>query len=303
VVGGGGFIGSALSEKLDVLNARVVSLVRSGKEGRKSLPNVTTIKADIREYASLKKALADYSFDYVFNLGGYVDHSSYLEGGRGVLDTHYLGVLNLLNLVFTTSLKKFVQIGSSDEYGNGLPPQREDQREAPISSYSAAKVGVTHLIQALSKTENFPGVIVRLFLVYGPGQGYQRFLPQIIKGCLEERIFPTSSGEQLRDFCYIEDIVEGLLLSAVKSKAVGQVINVASGQPITIRAVIEKIVKFLGSGQPNFGVYPYRPSENMELYADISLAKRLLGWNPETNIEEGLKKTVEYYRNLISGGQ
>ncbi|NQV15319.1 NAD(P)-dependent oxidoreductase, partial [bacterium] len=75
------------------------------------------------------------------------------------------------------------------------------------------------------------------------------------------------------------------------------------GQPIAIRDVIEKVVKLVGSGRPNFGAYPYRPGENMGLYADISLAKNVLDWKPQTNLEEGLKKTVEYYRNSISGGQ
>ncbi len=302
VVGGGGFIGSALSKKLNTLKAHVISLIYNGTKKRESLPNVTTIVADIREHTSLKKALANYSFDYIFNLGGYIDHSPYLEGGRNVIDVHYTGMLNLLNQVFTPSLNKFVQIGSSEEYGSGLAPQNEQLRESPISPYSAAKAGATHLIQTLSRTEGFPGVVVRLFLVYGPGQKQQRFLPQIIKGCLEGRKFPTSSGEQLRDFCYIEDVVEGLLLSALKPEAVGCVINIASGRPVSIRSVIEKVVELVGRGQPVFGTYPYRSGENMELYADISLAKSLLNWYPKTNLEEGLKRTVEYYRNSVSGG-
>lgn len=302
MVGGGGFIGTALSKKLNSLGAHVISLVCSGTKKREFLPNVTTIAVDIREHTSLMKALANYSFNYVFNLGGYIDHSPYLKGGRSVIDAHYTGMLNLLDYVFAPSLKKFVQIGSSDEYGNGRFPQSEKLREAPISPYSAAKVGATHLIQALSKTEDFPGVVARLFLVYGPGQDDRRFLPQIIKGCLSGRAFPTSPGEQLRDFCYIDDVVNGLILAALKPKAVGHVINIASGQPVTIRSIIEKVVKFIGTGQPNFGAHPYRVGENMELYADISLAQSLLDWKPQTSLEEGLKSTVEYYRNLISGG-
>ncbi len=301
VVGGGGFIGSALSKKLNTLGARIISLVCSGTKKRESLPNVTTIAADIREHMFLKKALANYSFDYVFNLGGYIDHSPYLQGGRDVVNAHYTGMLNLLDYVFTPSLKKFVQIGSSDEYGNGLSPQSENLREAPISPYSAAKVGATHLIQALSRTECLPGVVVRLFLVYGPGQDDRRFLPQIIKGCLDGRTFPTSYGEQLRDFCYIEDVVEGLILAAVKPKAVGHVINIASGQPVTIRSVIEKVVELIGNGYPDFGAYPYRSGENMKLYADVSLAHDLLGWRATTSLEDGLKKTMSWYAQRFKG--
>ncbi len=303
VAGGGGFIGSALVRKLILLGADVVSLVRNEAKKRESLPNMTTIVADLRDSVALKKALAGYSFEYVFNAAGYINHSPYLDGGRNVIDAHYVGTLNLLDHVYHSGLRRFVHIGSSDEYGLVAAPQKEDLREAPIAPYSAAKAGVTHLIQTLARTESFPGVVARLFLAYGPGQDRSRFLPQIIGGCLENRTFATSSGEQLRDFCYIEDIVEGLILCAVKEKAVGHVINIASGEPVSIRSVIEKVVELIGKGRADFGGYPYRPCENMELYADISLAKSLLDWKPQINLEEGLKRTIEYYRKSVSGGQ
>ena len=298
VVGGCGFIGQALVKRLIALGADVVSLNRQEKKDRESMKGVTEVIADLRDPTALKQALESRSFEYVFNASGYIDHSFYTSGGREVIDAHYVGILNLLDEVYRSPLKSFVHIGSGDEYGNAGGPQKETIREAPISPYSAAKAAITHLVQALANTESFPGVVTRLFLAYGPGQGFGRFIPQIIRGCLEDRPFPTSLGEQLRDFCYIEDVVEGLILAAVKPKAVGHVINIASGRPITIRAVIGKIVNLIGSGQPDFGAYPYRPGENMKLYADISLAKSLLDWNPKTNLEEGLKKTIAYYKNL-----
>ena len=125
-------------------------------------------------------------------------------------------------------------------------------RESPISPYSAAKVSATHLIQMLSNTEGFPGVVLRFFLVYGPGQNAQRFIPQIINGCLDDKTFPTSAGEQLRDFCYIDDVVEAMLLAAQSQAAQGHVINIASGQPTCIRDVIETIQAKVGRGQPLF---------------------------------------------------
>jgi len=302
VTGGRGFIGRALVRRLLELGGDVVSLSRRDIATDFKSAGSREVVVDLRNRASLNAVFKGDRFDYVFNAVGYIDHSRYFEGGRDVIDTHYCGTLNLLEHVYWSGLRKFVQIGSSDEYGSAPAPQNEQLRESPISPYSAAKAGATHLIQTLSRTEGFPGVVVRLFLVYGPGQNLQRFLPQIIKGCLEGRKFPTSSGEQLRDFCYIEDVVEGLLLAALKPEAVGRVINIASGQPISIRTVIEKVVKLVGSGQPIFGAYPYRVGENMELYADISLAKSLLNWNPKTNLEEGLKRTIEYCRNSVSGG-
>ena len=123
-------------------------------------------------------------------------------------------------------IKRFVQIGSSDEYGNNISPQSEDMREDPITPYSYAKTALTHFLQMLHKTENFPCVILRLFLVYGPRQKLDRFIPQVITGCLKNNEFDTSHGNQLRDFCYVDDIVQAILKSFENEEVNGKILNV-----------------------------------------------------------------------------
>jgi nucleoside-diphosphate-sugar epimerase len=297
VVGGRGFIGQALVQKLVNLKAEVVSLSRTDAAAEPKI-GVRQVVADLCDRSALAKALSGHAFDYVFNAGGYIDHSPYSSGGRSVIDVHYAGTLNLLDQVYRPSLKGFIEIGSSDEYGDATAPQNERIREAPIDPYSAAKTAATHLVQTLARTENFPGVVARLFLVYGPGQDARRFLPQIIKACLKDEEFKTSEGKQIRDFCYVEDAVDAMIKAVVTPEARGQVINVASGIPISIREMIENVVELIGGGRPLWGSLPYRTGENMELYADINLAKSLLQWEPQTSLKNGLEKTVEYYRHL-----
>ena len=164
---------------------------------------------------------------------------------------------------------------------------------------TVAKAAASHFVKLLSNTEEFPGVVLRFFLVYGPGQDDRRFLPQIIKACLKGEEFKTSEGKQLRDFCYVEDAVDAMIKAALSPATRGCIINVASGKPISIQEVIEKVIQLSGGGKPLWGQYPYRKRENMELYADISLAKNLLKWGPRTRLEDGLRKTVDYYRNNI----
>ena len=123
-----------------------------------------------------------------------------------------------------------------------------------------------------------------------------RFLPQVISGCLEDLDFPVSKGEQLRDFCFIEDIIDGILLAATKRGALGEVINLASGNPTSIRSIIEEIVNLIGSGRPQWGKLSYRKGENMELYADITKAKKILKWKPKITMKEGLKETIDFYK-------
>jgi nucleoside-diphosphate-sugar epimerase len=298
VVGGSGFIGAALVRRLLKLKAEVSSIGKRN-DGKVKLEMAGHRVVDIQDHVALAKVISDQEYNIVINAAGYVDHSPYLQGGINVINTHYLGNMNLIDLCYRPCLQRFIYIGSSDEYGLAPSPQQEDLREAPITPYAAAKTGATHLIQTLARTEGFPGVVVRLFLVYGPGQAEYRFLPQVITGCLQNREVPATKGEQLRDFCFIEDVIDGLLLSAVKHEALGQLINIASGKAISIRNMINKVVGIIGKGRPNFGAYPYRLGENMSLYASIKRAKEILGWEPITTLDEGLKKTVSWYEKNV----
>jgi nucleoside-diphosphate-sugar epimerase len=296
IVGGTGFIGTNLTQYAVDCGYLVTVLSLNIPPSDKKNEQVTYLQADVANLLQLKKKLISSTYEYVVNLSGYVVHHSFLEGGISVLNNHFTGVQNILQVIDWSALKRFVQIGSSDEYGGALAPQHESLRESPISSYAVGKAASAQLLQMLAKTENFPVVILRLFLVYGPGQDSGRFLPQIIKGCFSGKEFETSSGEQLRDFCYIDDITDGILRALKSDNVNGDVINLASGDPISIRTVIEKVKIYIGKGNPKFGKIAYRAGENMSLYADTSRAEFLLGWRSKTTIEGGIKKTVDHYR-------
>lgn len=292
IVGGTGFIGSNLAHKAveNAFNTTVLSLNSPTKD--KQIESVEYLQADITNLDQLRERLSTYKFDYIVNLSGYIDHSRFLDGGRQIINTHFDGVQNLLQVLDWTYLKRFVQIGSSDEYGDQVAPQSEDLRESPISPYSSGKLFSTQLLQMLYRTEELPIVILRLFLVYGPGQNNKRFLPQIIEGCLSDSSFPASTGEQLRDFCYVDDISRGILMSLKNDDVKGKVVNLASGKSISIREIIELVRSIIGSGSPEFGKIPYRVGENMALYADTTKARKLLNWVPEIEIEEGIRRTI-----------
>src|SRR3989338_3344666 len=294
VIGGTGFIGRHLTRKSLEYTPHVTCLGFSDNAAKALLiENVEFIKCDITERNQLLSALNNKSFDYVFNLSVYIDHTPYFRGGRKVIESHLIGLMNLIDCIDRERLKGFVQIGSSDEYGGTHAPQKEDIREMPISPYSFAKNDESHFIHMLFRTEGFPGVVLRFFLVYGPGQDNKRFLPQIINGCLNNIEFKTSEGKQLRDFCYIDDVIEAMIKAAALPQSKGNVINIASGIPVMIKDVIQKVMLFTDGGKPMWGAHPYRVGENMQLYADISLAKNLLHWEPQVSLDVGLKKTIE----------
>lgn len=299
IVGGQGFIGTHLSQRALQKGLKVTVLSLRNKGFAMKFPDMKTIQvlqADATQAEQLKNILKDQSFHYVINCSGYIDHTPLQKGGRRYIEQHYTSVLNLVECLNRDVLEGFVQIGSSDEYGNQAAPQQEDIREAPISPYSMGKVAATHMLQMLYLTEQFPAAIARIFLTYGPGQNDQRFLPQIIKGCLKDQAFPTSAGEQLRDFCYIDDVVDAIFQMLETPKAHGQILNIASGQGVSIRIMIETVCHLIGKGQPEFGKFPYRPGENMKLYANTQKAQNLLGWIPRTSLEQGLMTTIHFYK-------
>ena len=297
IVGGTGFIGRnlALNAVIEGYSTTVLSL--NTPDAEQKIERVEYLQADITHFFELQKQLKYLKFEYVVNLSGYIDHCGFLEGGRNIIDTHFIGVQNLLQVLDWDNLKRFVQIGSSDEYGNLPAPQSERMREEPISPYSLGKLASSQLLQMLYRTEKLPAVTLRLFLVYGPGQDNRRFLPQIIKGCLANNSFPVSAGYQLRDFCYVNDIIGGILCTFTNDKVNGEIINLASGEAVSIREVIEKVQGIVGEGCPEFGRVPYRIGENMSLYADISKRNLLLDWVPSITLSKGIEKTIEYYKH------
>ena len=297
LIGGTGFIGTHIAKKGISLGFEVSIISKNSKPNLEKINGVEYFNININDHAELSHQINNKIFHYVINLCGYIDHSNYFNNGEKVIDDHFNGIRNIVNCINRTNLITFIQVGSSDEYGNNPAPQGENLRELPISPYSFAKTASTHFLQMLYLTENFPSVILRPFLVYGPGQGRSRFIPQIINGCLENSDFSVSQGEQLRDFCFIDDIVNAVFLSLNNSNLYGEVINIASGEAVSIKEVVVLIQKIIGAGSPKFGQISYRAGENMALYADTSKAKNLLNWSSKITLKEGLKRTIEYQKN------
>jgi nucleoside-diphosphate-sugar epimerase len=295
VVGGTGFLGENLCRRFVETGHDVHSLSRG--DAQSPIDGVTYSHADLADGAAVKAALRQSAFDYVVNCGGKVDHRPLSGGGLEVVGAHLTGLLNILLTIDRAAVRRFVQVGSSDVYGSLAAPQSESNRELPFSPYSFSKAAADYLIQTLWRAEQFPGVSVRLFLIYGPGQNRERFIPQIIEGCLQGRHFKVSPGLQLRDFCYVSDAVDAISLCFDNNAVNGETLNLASGVGVTIREVVAKIQKIAQGGHPEFGALPYRAGENLALVADVEKIERLLGWQPKVSLDEGLRRSIEYYRN------
>ena len=207
---------------------------------------------------------------------------------------------NLVSLINTKNLIRFVQVGSSDEYGLNKSPQKESYRENPISPYSFARVMNTQYLQMLNLTENFPSVTLRLFLVYGPYQKFDRLIPYVIKSCLNNEMFNLSEGNQIKNFCFVDDVVDAIIQSLTSQNIEGQIINIGSDETISVRGIKEKICSLVKLGNPIFDNNISKRIENKNLFPDISKSKKILNWAPKTSLEIGLNATINWYNNNLN---
>lgn len=297
VAGGSGFIGSNLISELISNGNEVISISKSKDKIKRKVENAKYFYHDLKE--PIKKNLLKNFTDveYIINCSGYIDHRNFRDNGREVFDAHFNSTLSLTNLAIDLKVKTFIQIGSSDEYGKRKSPIKETIREEPVSPYALAKLSSTHLLQQYFRQGILSPVIIRPFLVFGEIQSNNRFLPYLIDKCIKDKKFKVTKGEQIRDYLYIKDFNQALIKALNNKKAYGEIINIASGLPISIKEVISSVRKIIGTGKPIWGGIDYRDGESMELYADINKAKLILDWEPKYDFKESLNKVINYYSN------
>tara|TARA_B110000438_G_scaffold277641_1_gene300458 strand:+ start:309 stop:1229 length:921 start_codon:yes stop_codon:yes gene_type:complete len=293
IVGGTGFIGYHLAKKSIAKGWQVTSIATRYPKKIRHLSKVKYIICDITKKRLLNQSIRK-SFDYVVNLGGYVDHSN----KKKTLKSHYEGCKNLTEIFLKKVPLAFVQMGSSLEYGNANSPQKENIKcrlKTIKSTYGKAKLLSSIHVINLFKKKKFPSTVLRLYLAYGPQQDINRFLPIIINGCIKNEEFPCSKGVQLRDFIHVQDVVSAIVKSLINKNARGQIINIGSGKPRKIRSVIEDVKKISKGGYPQYGTFKLRKFEILKLYPNIKKAKNIINWRPKISFRKGLRSTIKYY--------
>ncbi len=293
ITGGTGFIGYHLAKKCLKLGWVVTSLSSKKPKKIRKLNKVKYLIADISKRNNLKKVIND-KYDYVVNLAGYVDHTN----KNKTIKSHYIGCKNIASIFIKSKIQKFIQIGSSIEYGRISSPHSEIKYSTKKinSFYGESKLLSSIYLRNLYKKYNFPVIILRLYLVYGPNQDPNRVIPFTILNSIFKKDFICSNGKQFRDFLYVDDLIEAVIRSLKQKNLFGEIINVGQGKPIKIRNLILKISKIIGTGKPIFGKIKLRKDEIIKLYPKIDKIKKLLKWKPKINLDQGLHKTINYYK-------
>ena len=272
VVGGTGFIGYHIIKEANKRNFKIYSISKNKPKNLRRIKGVNYILVNYANYNSLKKLSGNY--DFVINAGGYGINPEFGKDGNKLIHSHYQGLINLLRIISFKNVKKFIQIGSSAEYGNVISPIKETSSCLPQTPYSIAKYLCTKHLINLSIKYKYPITVFRLFQVYGPKQEKNRILPFLIDNCKKNKTFLTTKGNQTCDFCYIDDVVHAIFKSFTLKKSNSEIINLGSGKPIKIKYLINTIKKTLSGGKPKFGGLKYKKGINMKNFPDIKKAKK-----------------------------
>ncbi|QEG36022.1 SDR family oxidoreductase [Bythopirellula goksoeyrii] len=305
VTGGAGFIGSHLASALVDQGEQVVVLDNLSTGRRENLDHlegkITFIHGDLLDHDSLEEALRGVEVVY---------HQAALASvPRSVaapMDTHaacVTGTLQLLDLSRAAGVRRVVYAGSSSAYGDQpFQSKREVDLPRPLSPYAAAKLAGEYYLQAFTATYGLETVTIRYFNVFGPRQDpnseYSAVIPKFVTAMLRgERPTIFGDGIQSRDFTFIDNVVSGNLAAAKAPGAVGRVLNVACGSQIDLLQLVGSINRVLGTKiEPIFA--DRRPGDVKESLADISLAREILDYQPVINFDEGLRRSIDYYRSL-----
>ena len=294
IAGGTGFIGYHLAKYCLKRNWTVVSFAKNSPKKIRKINKIKYIKGDLYKKKDIKK-IKGY-FDYIVNLGGYVDHFN----KRKTYNSHYIGCKNLSNYFLNKNIKSFIQMGSGGEYGKARSPQKETNFCNPKSVYNKSKfLSSKHLIKLHSKY-NFPFTVLRLYQAYGERQDINRLIPIVITSCINDKKFPCSEGKQSRDFIHVNDVVHAIIKSINQKKSKGQIFNLGSGKPIRIKKLILMIRNKIGKGKPIFGKIKLRKEEALKFYPKIKKIKRLINWYPKVAFNQGINRTINYYKKSLS---
>ncbi|MGZ4281041.1 MAG: GDP-mannose 4,6-dehydratase [Gaiellaceae bacterium] len=305
VTGAGGFIGSHLAETLARAGASVRAFVRYTSRGDHGWLELTdpdrrdaieVFRGDLVNPEAVSGALEGCEF--VFHLGALIPIPYSYRHPREFVEANVVGTLNVLEAARRAEPARVVHTSTSEVYGTAQTvPIEEEHPLHPQSPYAATKVGADQVALSYQRSFGTPVAIVRPFNTYGPRQSARAVIPTIVTQALTRDAIELGAVEPTRDFLFVEDTVRGMMACAEADAAVGEVVNLGSGTEISIGELAERVQRAVGRELPvRLDEQRLRPpdSEVERLVAGTAKAQRLLGWQPQVDLDEGLGRTIEW---------
>lgn len=305
VTGCAGFIGWKVSQQLLEMNKKVVgidnlndyydpALKKWRLKSLKNHPNFSNYRADIGDFAKLKKVFDKQKIDAVINLAARAGVRASVEDPWVYLETNTKGTLNLLECCKSNKVKKFILASTSSIYASLEMPFKETSKtDTPLAPYSATKKGAEAMCHAYHYLHGMDISILRYFTVYGPAGRPDMSVFKFLRSMDSGKPIPLyGDGSQTRDFTYIDDIADGTIRAL---RPVGyEVFNLGSDHPVKLNYVIGLLEKYLGK-KAKIKRYKLHPADVTATWADIEKSKKVLGWKPAIPLEKGIEETVKWF--------
>ena len=314
ITGGAGFIGSHLVDRLLAEGGFGITVVddfndfydpaikRENVRAALSNPNFKLVEADIRDQAALEQALGENAFDCIVHLAARAGVRPSLKEPRLYVETNINGTLNLLELARAHGVKQFVFGSSSSVYGMNakVPFSEDDPIFNPISPYAATKAAGELLCHSYAHLYDMRIVCLRFFTVYGARQRPDLAIHKFAKLISDGRPIPVfGDGTTRRDYTYIDDIIAGVRAAIDYDQSNYEVINLGESRTVELRELISLLESALDR-HAEIDRQPPQPGDVPQTFADITKARRLLGYDPQTQIEAGIEKFVEWFKESNS---
>lgn len=310
VTGGSGFIGRHLCGRLRALGATVHTTSRRAEPQEHPEDGASRWydhwhQVDLSQGAAVDRLMDACRPQVVYHLASHVVGARDRSLVKSTFEANLSSTVHLLDATTRLQCRRFVQVGSLEE------PDFDEPSAAPSSPYAAAKAAATAYARMYHGLYGTPVVLARLFMVYGPAQwAINKLIPYVILSLLRGERPELSSGQRPVDWIYVDDVVEGLVrLGQIAETASGdgiegQRVDLGSGQLHTIRQVVEMLFRLCGEAgqEPTFGELKDRPQEQVRR-ALVETTRRQLGWQPQVSLEEGLRRTIAWYRDALASGR
>jgi len=310
VTGAGGFIGSHLAERLVREGATVRAFVRYNSRGDhgwldlsdpETSAEIEIFRGDLANPEAVTGAIEGR--EVVLHLGALIPIPYSYRHPREFVTANVTGTLNVLEAARREGVIRLVHTSTSEVYGTARTvPIDEEHPLHPQSPYAATKVGADQLVLSYQRSFGTPAVVARPFNTFGPRQSARAVIPTIVSQALSRDVVQLGATSPTRDFLYVEDTVAGMLRCATAEGIEGEVINLGTGVEASIAEVADRILRVLGR-EVSLAVDEERlrppDSEVERLVADTAKAERLLGWQPEVDLDEGLRRTIEWMKGSL----
>jgi len=311
ITGGAGFIGSHLVDRLlseagwhitvvdDFNDFYDPSVKRANIQAHLAQPNYRLVEANISDYEAMRLAFKDATFDCIVHLAARAGVRPSLTEPRLYVETNINGTMNLLELAREGGTKQFVFGSSSSVYGENkkVPFSEDDPIFKPISPYAATKAAGELICHTYSHLYGMRIVCLRFFTVYGARQRPDLAIHKFAKLISSGQTIPVfGDGTTRRDYTYIDDILSGVRAAIDYDQSDYEVINLGEAHTVELSQLISLLENALGQ-TAKIDRQPMQPGDVPQTFADITKARRLLNYNPQTQIEEGIKRFVEWFRN------